>query len=208
MLAIQTAAVTQHWLLLPLQPIPVIVTTDVRYPRTIHTDLQNVRTALPAVDWGTLAWGRLSRDLQTAVQVLIMCSALLVLLAAAVTGSHDTRFCFLRVLCFCGAAHYAALMSMSMMVQESLEAVVACTYHEPLCLAAYSAAFDDSLPLRLQRFESVRETLLGAVRAALAAVMQDCEELMDVMVGAAVAAQSPGRQVVLHTALTCKVPVQ
>ena len=85
--------------------------------------------------------------------------------------------------------------------------VLACTHHAPLFLAAYSAAFDNSLPLRLQRFESVRETLLQAVRAALAAVMRDCKDMMHNMVGA-VAAQGPGCQVVLHTGLTCKVPIR
>ena len=80
-----------------------------------HTNLQDIRTALPAVEWGTLAWGRLSRDLETAVQVLTMCPALLVLLAAATCaapGSHDAEFCHLRVLCICGAAYYVALTSL------------------------------------------------------------------------------------------------
>lgn len=72
--------------------------------------------------------------------------------------------------------------------------VLACTHHAPLVWAAYSDAFDDSLPLRLQRFDSVRGALLEAVRAALAAVMQDCEDIMHTMVGAAVAAQNPGCQ--------------
>ena len=64
--------------------------------------------------------------------------------------------------------------------------VLACTHHAPLCLTAYSAAFDNSEPLRLQRFESVHEALREAVRVALAAVMRDCEDMMHIMVGAAV----------------------
>ena len=86
--------------------------------------------------------------------------------------------------------------------------VLACTYHVPLVAEAYSAAFDDSLPLRLQRFDTLREALLEAVRAALAAVMEDCKDMMHVMVSAAVSAQSPGCQVVLHTGFMCIVQVK
>ncbi len=76
MLAKQNSCCDLSWLLLPLQPIPVIVNTNVPMAQIFHTNLQDVRTALPAVDWGTLAWGRLSRDLEIALQVLTMCSAL------------------------------------------------------------------------------------------------------------------------------------
>ena len=78
----------------------------------------------------------------------------------------------------------------------------------PLSWKPYSAAFDDSLPLRLQRFDGVRESLREAARAALAAVMQDCKDMMQDMVSAAVAAQSPGSQVLLHTGLMCEVSMK
>ncbi len=70
------------------------------------------------------------------------------------------------------------------MMQGAVRQVLACTFHSPLVQAAYSAAFEDSLPLRLQRFQVVRERLLETVQAALAAVMRDCEDKMIVMVSA------------------------
>ena len=195
--------------MLPLQNIPVIVTTDEPMAYPIHTNLREMRTALPAVAWGTLAWGRLSRHLQTAIQVLTKCSAPSCVLAAAtsaVPGSHDDDFRLSK-----GVVHMwcteTDLMSLPNMMQDTVVRVLACTYHVPLFLTAYSVAFDDSLPLRLQRFDIVRETLLKAVQAALAAVMQDCAGMIS-MVGAAVAAQSPRCRVMLHTGLTCKAPIR
>ena len=124
MFANQISCCNLSWLLSPLQPLRVIVSTDVPVAQTIYTTLHRVRNDLPAAAWGTLAWGRLSRDLETAVQVLTTCVLrFLVLLCAAtsaVLDSHDTEIHSTRALCICWAAHFVEKLSLSLMSCRTL----------------------------------------------------------------------------------------